>query len=284
MVSEHVRKPHFDCGNGFLTATRSSSSTYFRYVSSSTPSSRLKNPLPRTQKRVSGHTPNKKQVAVFDIDGTIFRSSLLIELVDGLIMEGVFPKSTVKDYERELARWLNREGSYDAYLLKVVKSFNAHLKGVPTRKLWEVARDVMHFHQKRVYRYTRDLVGKLKKTHFLIAISGSPVDIVGPFCREYGFDKVYGRVYEVDSKNRFTGRVLYRDLVENKAKLLKRAVLKEALTLRGSIGVGDSETDVAFLKLVERPIAFNPNTKLYRTAKRNDWTVVVERKDMTYIL
>jgi len=227
---------------------------------------------------------DKKQVAVFDIDGTIFRSSLLIELVDGLIMEGIFPKSTIKDYEREFARWLNREGSYDAYLLKVVKSFNARLKGVPARKLWEVARDVMHFHQKRVYRYTRDLVEKLKKTHFLIAISGSPVDIVSPFCREYGFDKVYGRVYEVDSKNRFTGQVLCRDLVENKAKLLKRAVLKEALTLKGSIGVGDSETDIAFLKLVERPIAFNPNTKLYRVAKRNGWTVVVERKDMTYEL
>src|SRR3989338_8780506 len=198
---------------------------------------------------------DKKQVAVFDIDGTIFRSSLLIELVDGLIMEGIFPKSTIKDYEREFARWLG-----------------------------EVARDVMHFHQKRVYRYTRDLVEKLKKTHFLIAISGSPVDIVSPFCREYGFDKVYGRVYEVDSKNRFTGQVLCRDLVENKAKLLKRAVLKEALTFRGSIGVGDSETDIAFLKLVERPIAFNPNTKLYSVAKRNGWTVVVERKDMTYEL
>src|SRR3989344_7810695 len=52
---EHARKPHSDCGSGFLTATRSSDSTYSRYVSSSTPSSRLKNPLPRTQKRVFRH-------------------------------------------------------------------------------------------------------------------------------------------------------------------------------------------------------------------------------------
>src|SRR3989338_4138535 len=50
---EHARKPHSDCGSGFLTAT---CSTYSRYVSSSTPLSRLKNPLPRYQKRrVSGH-------------------------------------------------------------------------------------------------------------------------------------------------------------------------------------------------------------------------------------
>lgn len=227
---------------------------------------------------------HQKKVAVFDIDGTIFRSSLLIELIDGLIMSGVFPKNTAKDYESEFQRWLDREGSYDDYLQKVVRSFNTRLKGVPAKKLWEVARSVMAFHQKRVYRYTRDLVAKLKRTLFLIAISGSPVDIVGPFCREYGFDKVYGRVYEVNSKNHFTGRILYEDLIDHKDKLLKRAVLKEGLTLKGSVGVGDSEMDISFLKLVEHPIAFNPNKKLYRVAKRAGWTIIVERKDMTYEL
>src|SRR3989344_5623557 len=49
---EHVRKPHSDCGSGFLTAT---CSTYFRYVESFAPSSRLKNPPHRYQKLVSRH-------------------------------------------------------------------------------------------------------------------------------------------------------------------------------------------------------------------------------------
>lgn len=227
---------------------------------------------------------HKKKVAVFDIDGTIFRSSLLIELVDGLIMAGVFPRQTSKDYDRELKRWLDREGTYDEYLARVVRSFNTRLKGIPAKKVWEVARVVMAFHQKRVYRYTRDVVAKLKRTHFLIAISGSPVDIVGPFCREYGFDKVYGRVYEVDKRSRFTGRVLFRELINNKDRLLKRAVEKEGLTLKGSVGVGDSEMDISFLKIVERAIAFNPNKKLYRAAKRNGWSIVMERKDMIYEL
>lgn len=227
---------------------------------------------------------HQKKIAVFDIDGTIFRSSLLIELIDGLVTSGVFPKSTVKDYAVGFQRWLNREGTYDDYLQQVIRSFNRRLKGVPAKKLWAVSRDVMDVHQKRVYRYTRDLVSQLQKTHFLVAISGSPVDIVGPFCREYGFDKVYGRVYETDSGNHFTGRILYQDLIDRKDQLLKRVVLKEALTLKGSIGVGDSEPDIPFLKLVDEPIAFNPNTKLYRTAKKSGWAVVVERKDMIYKL
>ena len=56
------------------------------------------------------------------------------------------------------------------------------------------------------------------------------------------------------------------------------------MSFKGSIGVGDTESDVAFLKLVERPICFNPNKKLYDYAKRKGWEVVVERKDMIYFL
>jgi phosphoserine phosphatase len=77
---------------------------------------------------------------------------------------------------------------------------------------------------------------------------------------------------------------LFTDIMLDKEKVLLRAVKKENLTLRGSIGVGDTESDAAFLKLVERPICFNPNGKLYRIAKRSGWKVVVERKDVTYSL
>ncbi len=228
--------------------------------------------------------PKKRSVAVFDIDGTIFRSSLLIELVDGLIMEHVFPASARALYASEYERWLNREDSYDKYIMKVVKAYNHHVKGVRDERVWRVARRVMMFHQRRLYRYTRDLLAQLRKTHYLIAISWSPVEIVGPFCKEFGFDKVYGRVYAVDKKMRFTGSILHEDLINNKNKILRRAVKKENLTLKGSIGVGDSESDVSFLKMVEHPIAFNPNIKLYRIAKRRGWTIVVERKDMMYAL
>jgi len=37
-----------------------------------------------------------KKVAIFDIDGTIFRSSLLIELTDALIQEDIFPSKVEK--------------------------------------------------------------------------------------------------------------------------------------------------------------------------------------------
>jgi hypothetical protein len=38
----------------------------------------------------SAYMKNRK-LAIFDIDGTVFRSSLLIELTDALVRDGVLP-------------------------------------------------------------------------------------------------------------------------------------------------------------------------------------------------
>lgn len=226
-----------------------------------------------------------RRVAIFDIDGTIFRSSLLIEFVDALIQEGVFKADVRKQYVRAYTRWTDRKDSYEKYIDAVIDAFEANLKGVRYKDFLRVAKKVVAFHENRVYCYTRDLVRQLKKKrYYLLAISGSPKAIVQEFCRKLGFNKVYGRIYEFDSRERFTGGMMYRELIDDKGKILKRAVEKEKLTLDGSVGVGDTESDIPFLRMVDLPICFNPNRSLFRIAKRNGWPIVVERKDMIYRL
>ena len=228
---------------------------------------------------------SKRQVAIFDVDGTIFRSSLLIELTGALVEKGLFPEEARTYFEKEYRAWLDREGTYEAYIGAVIKSFMKHIKGVHYGELVDTAEHVLLHHQNRVYRYTRDLVGELKqKGYFLLAISQSPKSILDKFCEQYGFDKVYGRIYEIGPGDRFTGAVADEHLIANKSNIVKRAVEKENLTLEGSIGVGDTEGDIPVLELVETAICFNPNNALYRYAKLNKWKVVVERKDMIYEL
>jgi len=224
-----------------------------------------------------------KKVAIFDIDGTIFRSSLLIEITKALAHEGIFPKEVKTIYTKSYENWSNRKGSYEKYIGAVVKAFCQNIKGVRYNDFMKIVKKVNTFYQSRVYRYTRNLIKDLKKkNYYLLAISNSPKEIVGEFCRGWGFDKVYGRIYEVGKNGKFTGRTLYENLISDKAKILQRAVGKENLTLAGSVRVGDSESDIAFLKMVEKPICFNPNRKLYQYAKRAGWEVVVERKNVTY--
>ncbi len=231
-----------------------------------------------------------KKVAIFDVDGTIFRSSLLIELVEVMIERELFSSALRKKYEREQKVWQNREGlsqqgDYEAYLNKVIEVFVQNIKGIGYGDFKDSVKVVMERHQARTYRYTRDLVKELKsKGYFMLAISQSPKGILDEFCKKYGFDKVYGRFYELGPSEQFTGKVIDEHLISNKANILKRAIEREGLTLRGSIGVGDTEGDISFLEMVEKPICFNPNSLLYRHAKRMGWEVVVERKDVIYRL
>ena len=227
----------------------------------------------------------RRRVAVFDVDGTIFRSSLLIQLVNKLIEKGAFPEEAAKVFERAHIKWLDREGDYEEYIQAVVTAFQKHLKGVHYGVLSDTSRDVVDLQWKRVYRYTRDLLGELKGSgYYLLAVSHSPKTILDKFCPRLGFNKAYGMVYEIGPQECFTGVVVDQHLILNKANILKRAVEKENLSLKGSIGVGDTESDIAFLEMVARPICFNPNQKLYRYAKRMGWKVVVERKDVVYEL
>src|SRR5210317_1801474 len=105
----------------------------------------------------------KKPVAFFDIDGTIFRSSLLIELVNELVEEGVFPPEAILEYEESFELWRDREGSYEEYIDNVVRAFVKHIKGVHYGTFADIGKRVVALQSKRVYRYTRDLVKELKQ-------------------------------------------------------------------------------------------------------------------------
>ena len=227
-----------------------------------------------------------KPVAFFDVDGTIFRSSLLIEIVEQLIKEGVFPKEAEDIYIDSYRAWRNREDSYDAYISDIIETFLIHIKGVHYGEFADIGRRIVATKSRRVYRYTRDLIADLKRqNYFLIAISQSPKTILDEFCEQYGFDKVYGRMYEIGPQDRFTGVVTDEHLIKNKANIVKRVFEKHLdLSREHSIAVGDSEGDIPLLESVARPICFNPNQTLYTHAKRNGWEVVVERKDVIYKL
>ena len=154
-------------------------------------------------------------------------------------------------------------------------------------KFIEVYRNfqIKNYHLSKIFPNCLETLKKLKKKgYYLLAISHSPKGIVDPFAKRLGFDKVYGMFYELGPTDKFNGKIADEHLIRNKANILRRAVAKENLTLKGSIGVGDTEGDIPVFELVETPICFNPNMTLYRHAKRNKWKIVVERKDVIYEL
>jgi HAD superfamily phosphoserine phosphatase-like hydrolase len=203
-----------------------------------------------------------------------------------MIVEGVFPADAVEGYAKELSAWHAREGTYAQYIQAVIKTFLRNIKGVHYGQFADIGRRVVAVQSKFVYRYTRNLIKRLKEDgYFLVAISQSPKAILDEFCGQYGFDKVYGRIYEIGPQDCLTGEAVDPHLIENKANIVKRVFAGHAhLTQASSIAVGDTENDISLLESVHEPICFNPNLVLHTHAKRVGWEVVVERKDVIYHL
>jgi HAD superfamily hydrolase (TIGR01490 family) len=226
------------------------------------------------------------KLALFDIDGTIFRSSLLIELINGLVEDGIMPLTAKKEAEREFKAWLDRRGHYEDYIKKVIA---IHLKYIAGKSFVEVtasAEQTIKHLRHRVYRFTRDLIARLKKQNYhLVTISGSPTYIVSKYAKMMGFTAYFGSEYEVKD-GYFTGGVLNLGTFYKKALVLKDYLAAKNIKVdfKNSIAVGDTESDIAMLALVGRPIAFNPNLELASYARRKKWEVVVERKDAIYSL
>lgn len=233
--------------------------------------------IPRSLSAEAGaHT---KPIAIFDIDGTIFRSSLVVELVRDLVKKHVVPKKALQAMNRAERKWLNREGGYDPYIDEVVSAYRHLILGRKRSEVVSSAKRVINSQKLRTYRYTKNLLTALRGKFFTIAISGSPLEVVREYNKFLKFDKIYGTENGVDRHGRYTGKVL-REPPAYKKELVVRYVKDHGLSLRRSVGVGDTDSDIGFLELVDRPIAFNPNTGLAQAARQRGWKIVIERKDL----
>lgn len=228
-----------------------------------------------------------KKFAVFDIDGTLFRWQLFHEIVFELVESGHLPAQVRQDIETRLSEWRGRKhaGSFRDYEMALVKAFLPHIPTIQVSALEKAADTVIKRCSTHVYMYTRSLISSLKQEGYtIIAISGSQDEIVQRFAKLWDFDLAIGQVFETKN-GYYTGNIPGgKLLVEQKDATLKKLVKEHALSWDGSIAVGDSLSDAAMLRLVEQPIAFNPNDLLFEVAKENGWKVVIERKNMIYEL
>lgn len=224
----------------------------------------------------------KNKLAIFDIDGTIFRKNLAFELINELSWLGIFNKSVRDILVKHYVRWLNHKGVYEEYRKALVDLYAKNIKGCKRQDIEKASEKIAPFYKDRTYIFANQLIKKLKKEGcHIIAISGSPSEVVEEYNKYLKFEKAYGTVYETDKSGVFTGKITF-DPIKDKGQVAKQYAAENNLTLEGSYGVGDTESDAKFLSLVENPIAFNPNENLLSLAKKNNWKIVVEKKDVIY--
>ncbi len=227
---------------------------------------------------------SQKKFAVFDIDGTLIRWQLYHAIVDELAKAGHIPKPVYKDVKQKRMAWKTRQhqNSFKEYEKTVVEAYENALPTIKPAVFDALAEQTAQTYTSQVYTYTRDLIAQLKSDGYvIIAISGSHKELLDHVAPQYGFDDWIGSTYHRDGEA-FSGKKFIASF--DKASSLKKLIDKHSLSLHDSYGVGDSKSDAAFLRLVDNPIAFNPDQMLLEIAKTENWTVILERKNVVYTI
>lgn len=224
----------------------------------------------------------KSKLAVFDIDGTIFRKNLAFELIDELAWMKVFKRKVRNELVRYYVKWLDHKGMYEDYRKALVKLYEENIKGCRKENVLEASKLVIPFYKDRTYVFANNLIKKFKAENYaIIAVSGSPSEIVEEYNKYLKLDAVFGSVYEVDDMGVYTGRAVFEP-TKDKSQVVRQYMVENQLTLEDSYAIGDTESDAKMLEIVEHPIAFNPNYNLKTIAEERGWRIVVEKKDVIY--
>lgn len=230
-----------------------------------------------------------QKAAFFDIDGTLFRNSLLIEhflllTADGVIDEDIWENEIGPLY----SKYQNRLGAYEDYLDKASLVYQQKLAGIDKATVDKYSDVVIKENKNKVYRITKRAVKFHKKNGYKIFfISGSPMFLVEHFGEIYGADESISTIYEFDDTNLFTGKVT--PMWDNRSKLgaVMELAKKYNIDLDSSYAYGDTNGDISMFQLVGHPHAINPSfeliDKLYTDSELRGKTVIdIERKDVNY--
>ncbi len=227
----------------------------------------------------------KQPYAVFDIDGTLIRWQLYHAVADVLAKQNMIDRTKYQSVLLARIDWKTRQtnNSFEDYEQSLIKLFDETLPGMSEQVFNEVCSDVITRYRDQVYTYTRDLITELKQNgYFLLAISGSPEELVKHIAAYYKFDDFKASHYEVID-GRLTGHktILYGNA---KTQQLLNLIKKHDLATKGSIAIGDSLGDLNMLSMADKAIAFNPANSLFEKATANGWEIVIERKNVIYRL
>ncbi|MBC6696389.1 HAD-IB family hydrolase [Terrisporobacter mayombei] len=228
--------------------------------------------------------------AFFDIDGTIYRDSLMVEHFKKLIKyEIVDQKAWVAHARDTFLDWDKRQANYDDYLDEICDLYVKSLQNVDKSGIDFTSDQVIALKSERVYKYTHSRIKwHLENGHKVIFISGSPSFLVEKMAKKYNATDYAGSEY-IFEDGKFNGTVIPMWDSKSKNIAIDTFVEKYDIDLSHSYAYGDTNGDISMLKRVGHPVAINPTNELVNHIIKDDTLreraqVIVERKDIIYSL
>lgn len=235
---------------------------------------------------------DKKNIAAFfDIDGTIYRDSLMIEHFKKLLKyELVDEKVWHNQLKDKYANWQKRRGNYDDYMIDLAQLYVQSMIGLHRDQMEFVTNQVIKLQGDKVYMATRHKIDwHLKQGHLVYFISGAPEYLVQKMAEKFKIHGFVGTQYIIADNGTFSGEIIQMWDHKSKQRALFDIVDNESIDLASSYAYGDTYGDISMFQHVGYPVAINPTKELFNAIKNDDslrrkTQIIVERKDMIYML
>lgn len=222
---------------------------------------------------------------IFDLDGTVFKSSILEKNIEVGIANGLFDSDKFHEIAAARSTWQidNTEDNYLKYLDQLIGYYIDQIKGASESQIDEVAKITAEQQAERLFSFPVRLAGELAPRGYnLYMLSGSPSHCLSRFIEHLPFKITgyYGSTYEV-LNGAYTGKA---SPLPEKSEVYYNLVQKGMLHSPGSVAIGDTMGDYGLLASAEWPIMFNPSQTLKEAGGKNGWPIVYEVKDNITVL
>ena len=213
---------------------------------------------------------------VFDIDGTILNGDSNDQFFKCLIDHGVIQPEYL-GFNRE-AGILFRNGTLN--ILEYYRYVIRPIAGKTEKDLEEILTDYReNYLRPRVYPKAMSLIEHYKSEGHTVVLASATMDLLVKQTAS-----VVNADYFISTRVKYDedGRIfdVYPDFChqEGKRTRLQSLCRENALSLKDSIGYGDTVNDIPLLETVERAFIVNPgkhSEKLLMTAEKNGWQTIL---------
>ena len=214
------------------------------------------------------------KAAFFDVDYVVYSGAIGREFFEYLCKNGIFPKEGLKEINR--LNKLFEDGKLEIlhFLRKLINLWCRCIKGRKKEEIENAARNLMKEKKKNINKKIKGIIDELKEEYLIIAVSGSPIEIIRALSEYVHFDHIIATEFE-EYNGIYTGGVKF-PLVGGNGKKEKIVELSKKLNidLKKSKAFGDSLLDLEMLEIVGEPIAVNPKKDLRKISEKYGWKII----------
>jgi HAD superfamily hydrolase (TIGR01490 family) len=214
-----------------------------------------------------------RTVAVFDMDGTLLSSNVVVSYLWLRLPELGLPAKAreVSDVARALPRWIATEKKDRSAFLRMVyrRYAGASLADLDRIVDEEITATMLTRLAACAVRAIRE---HRAAGHRLVLVTGAVTPLTRPIAPL--FDEIVAAELAVDHNGRCTGLLERPPLVgESRASWLRHRAEEAGWDLASSYAYADSASDLPLLRAVGNPVVIDPDVVLSRVARRERWPV-----------